>query len=372
MSGARSIEKCMAQIQATDLVGSVHNVAFDVKPDKWPLYHHAVDPVQQGHGAIVSAAPQEQGAVLEIVFQCTRRECHRLFPDEAFADLFRDVGRRSVPPRIVAVAFGILGAIIGSFLNVAILRKGVAPLSGRSSCPACGRVLRWYDMVPVLSWMQLRGRCRDCGSSISIQYPLVEAATGILFALVGVTLFPVFLFSPVLALLLLDRLAIVSLLVAVTVYDFRHTIIPNGWVYSFVALALLSTVVLPTHASRDSIYTLLSGPAAALPLFLLWAISGGKWMGLGDSKLALGIGWLLGFPEGSVAVFFSFILGSFILVPILLAERIITHMRLYRADTRGLTMKSEVPFGPFLVASCLIIWFFQLYGVRLPLGSLGL
>jgi prepilin signal peptidase PulO-like enzyme (type II secretory pathway) len=94
-------------------------------------------------------------------------------------------------------------------------------------------------------------------------------------------------------------------------------------------------------------------------------------MGLGDPKLALGIGWLLGFPLGVVAIFFSFILGSIVLVPIMLYERIVTHMRTGTTSLAGLTMKSEVPFGPFLIASCLIFWVLGLYGVQIPLYLFG-
>src|SRR5437868_5289085 len=94
-----------------------------------------------------------------------------------------------------AIAFAVFGAIIGSFLNVVVLRKGVLSLRGRSHCPSCGKDIAAYDLIPVFSWLILRGRCRFCGSRISIQYLLVEASSGILFALVGTALFPDFLIS---------------------------------------------------------------------------------------------------------------------------------------------------------------------------------
>src|SRR5262245_31922917 len=84
----------------------------------------------------------------------------------------------------VVLIFGIFGLCVGSFLNVVFLR-GTLALSGRSACVSCAKTLKWYDMVPVASWVFLRGRCRTCGSSISIRYPLVEAATAILFGLFG-------------------------------------------------------------------------------------------------------------------------------------------------------------------------------------------
>jgi leader peptidase (prepilin peptidase)/N-methyltransferase len=86
---------------------------------------------------------------------------------------------------LVMLAFGTLGLCVGSFLNVVILRQGTGAFSGRSSCMSCAKTLAWYDLVPIASWVFLRGRCRACDSSISIQYPLVEGATAILFAFFG-------------------------------------------------------------------------------------------------------------------------------------------------------------------------------------------
>jgi leader peptidase (prepilin peptidase) / N-methyltransferase len=267
----------------------------------------------------------------------------------------------------VALAFAALGSIIGSFLNVVVLRKGVASLAGRSSCPSCGKVISYYDLVPVFSWLILRGRCRNCGSGISAQYPLVEAGTALLFALVGTAAFPGFLLSAEAVFVLLVQLGIVSLLVVITVYDLRHTIIPDEWSYVFAVLALVLA-----YTQSPTLATLLSGPVAAVPLFFLWLVSRGRWMGLGDPKLALGIGWLLGFPLGVVAIFVSFIIGTFVLVPMLVYERLVTHNGGNTHENSGLTMKSEVPFGPFLIASCLIFWVIGLYGVEVPLYLLGL
>ncbi|MBI5470052.1 prepilin peptidase [Candidatus Kaiserbacteria bacterium] len=266
------------------------------------------------------------------------------------------------------LVFGLLGLIIGSFLNVIVLRKGARPITGRSSCMSCGYTLHWYDLIPIVSWLALRGRCRKCGSCVSIQYPLVEASTAILFALLApISIIGFSLPFPIDILFVLDYLAIVAFLVAIAAYDFLHTIIPDGWAYSFGALAFVSQLLTPLPIDFPWMQFFLAGPIAASPLFFLWLVSGGRWMGLGDAKLSLGIGWLLGPIVGLEAVMFSFILGTVILVPLMLAERAITHMRGFSVAVRGLTMKSEVPFGPFLILSCLIFWFAQLYGVQLPL-----
>ena len=266
-----------------------------------------------------------------------------------------------------AVSFAFFGAIVGSFLNVLVLRKGVKSLWGRSECPSCGRIIAWYDNIPVVSWLILRRRCRSCGSRISAQYPLVEAVTATLFAFVGAASPPDFLLSFETTFVLAVQLVIVALLVAITVYDLRHTIIPDEWSYGFSALALLVSFL-----SSPTFGTFISGPLCALPLFLLWLVSHGRWMGLGDPKLALGIGWLLGLPLGLISVFSSFVLGSVVLLPLLAYERLVTHTKEGREPGGGLTMKREVPFGPFLIASCFMFWLAQLYGVALPLYWLGI
>lgn len=252
---------------------------------------------------------------------------------------------------------GLFGLIIGSFTNVLILRHGARSIGGRSVCPQCGHALAWYDLVPILSWLLLWGRCRYCGTRISAQYPLVEAAVAILFAFIWGAPFPVPLVTHVIFSL------IVVLLVAIAVYDMRHTIIPDPWVYAFAALALYASV---STTPQYFFPFLAGGPLAALPLLLLWGVSRGRWMGFGDVKLALGMGWLLGPVVGPFSVLFAFVLGSVTLVPLMLVSRLVTHMRASWGRAAGLTMKSEVPFGPFLIASTLIVWISLLYGFDIP------
>ncbi len=264
---------------------------------------------------------------------------------------------------MIVFAFALFGLIVGSFLNVLILRHGIAHVGGRSRCMTCDHTLAWFDLVPLVSWILLRGKCRYCGARISPQYPLVEGACAILFALVaglpGLGLAHIFLFC-----------AIAALLLAIAVYDLYHTIIPNQWVWTLCALALVSQGLLIDSVS-DALYYLCAGPLAASPLFVLWAVSGGRWMGFGDVKLALGIGWFLGPILGIVSVFFAFVIGAVVSVGILIPLPYI--VRQFRnigitplVETHaGFTMSSEIPFGPFLVSSCLIVWFITGYGVDL-------
>jgi len=273
-----------------------------------------------------------------------------------------------------AVTWGMLGLIVGSFTNVLILRHGHASLMGRSACPRCKRELEWYELVPVLSWLVLRGRCRTCHARISLQYPAVELLMGGLFVAIGL--------APVSSVVRIVGCAIAILLVAIAVYDLRHTIMPDSWVYGFAGLSLFGStfaIALEGEASVSSVSLLLvAGPLTAFPLWFLWRISGGRWMGFGDVKFALGMGWLLGAWQGFVALTLAFVIGAIVGVGVLLplpyffqALRSIG-ITGFHATTRGFTMKSEVPFGPFLIFSTCIVWISLLHGVDIASYLTGL
>ncbi|RJR14059.1 prepilin peptidase [Candidatus Parcubacteria bacterium] len=276
------------------------------------------------------------------------------------------------------LVWGLFGVITGSFLNVLILRHGKAGIGGRSACMTCNTTLRVFDLVPIVSWLLLKGRCRYCGSAISIQYPIVELLTGVAFAFLGGA--PIELIFKVLG------LPIAALLIAIAVHDFRTTIIPDQWTIILGILTLFTAIAGAYSTSGEYIVPFLAGPLAALPLLLLWYVSKGRWMGLGDPKLALSIGWLLGFPGGVNAILLAFIIGAIVCVPLLIptyvfqkAQSSLTIRKpgfLYRLRSLGnkyaaaslfpssrLTMKSEIPFGPFLVAACFVVWFSHMYNV---------
>ena len=302
---------------------------------------------------------------------------------------------------VTILFFGGLGLIVGSFLNVVIAREGTDEgIRGRSHCRACRHELSPRDLVPVLSWLALRGTCRYCTHAISLQYPLVELLTAVLF--IGVGLAPLLLFSKMLA------LVIVSLAVSIAIYDLKHKLMPDLWNYAFATCALIYSG-LSVSSGTDLWQIIFAGPLCAFPLWSLWAFSGGRWMGLGDVKFALGIGWLLGPFLGFIALLGAFVLGAVVSVCVLLPlpyyARIGEEIRRFtRApmvsvslfvrvlrrkvisvagsdshtfipnDSKktktplisGFTMKSEVPFGPFLIVSCIALWFLNVYGVALP------
>jgi leader peptidase (prepilin peptidase) / N-methyltransferase len=223
---------------------------------------------------------------------------------------------------IAVAALG--GLLVGSFLNVLIARlpEGESLVHPGSRCPHCGHPVRPYDNVPVLSWLWLRGRCRDCGQPISARYPLVEALTGVLCALVVVAWLGI---------------ALVLTLVPITFIDLDRRIIPNrivgpSAVVALVILALTDVDALPDH---------LIAAAAAGGFFLLAALAYPRGMGMGDVKLAALIGLYLG---SSVApALLAAMLSGTIVGGAIMARKGVAEGR-----------KTAVPFGPFLALGALV------------------
>ncbi len=239
-----------------------------------------------------------------------------------------------------------LGAVVGSFLNVVILRynTGQSCLKGRSKCFSCAKDLRWHELVPILSFLLQRGRCGKCGSKISRQYPAVEFLTGLLFVLMALKIVPM-TFSHSVALGIYFW-AVASLLIIIAVYDFRHQIIPDFFVYLFGILAFLNLFFLPAGRQVLAFWPYFWAGILFFGFFaIFWLVSGGRWMGLGDAKLALGLGWFLG-PSGAVLAFlFSFWFGAVASVFLLLFKR------------GKFTIKSRLAFAPFLIAGSFIAFF---------------
>lgn len=239
----------------------------------------------------------------------------------------------------------VFGLLIGSFLNVVILRMntGRSIVTGHSKCARCSRELEWYELIPVFSFLGLRGKCRTCKQAVSFQYPLVELVTGVVFVLCYTKLVVAAGFTAHGWIAFIFALMVASLLIVITVYDLRHKIIPDVAVYLFIMLALVSigyhALILPNFSIWAA---LLGGALVALPFFLLWYFSKGALMGFGDVKLALGIGWLLGLASGYSAVLLAFWAGGIVGLFLLGA-------------TRRYQMKSQIPFGPFLIIGLFIV-----------------
>jgi len=234
----------------------------------------------------------------------------------------------------------LFGLVVGSFLNSIIyrLKTGESFLGGRSHCPNCKHHLSWRDLIPIFSFLILKGKCRYCHQKISCQYPLVELATGILFILI-------IHYSPPNLLVTGYRLLITSLLIIIFVYDLKHYIIPDKVIYPAIVLTLIFNFKF-LILNQPLIFknAALSALGAAIFFLLIFLISRGKWLGFGDVKLAFFMGLFLGFPNILAALFFAYLVGAIIGIGLILIGK--------------KTLKSEVPFGPFLVFGTLIALFF--------------
>lgn len=253
---------------------------------------------------------------------------------------------------ILTIIFFCLGLIIGSFLNVVIIRLNTErSLGGRSACMSCQNKLTWYELIPVFSYLALRGRCRNCKSKISRQYPLVELASGIIFSVLFLKFQDIFIFNTlVFTFTYAYYAAVFSLLLVIAVYDLKHKIIPDSMalvlgILSFIGLFFFNVNGFYPHL--PSALEFLSGFIIAAPFALFWLVSKGAWMGLGDAKLAVSLGWLLGLSRAISGVVVAVWAGA--LVGLLL---------IIFSKKHG--MKSEIPFAPFLVLGALIAFLFSL------------
>jgi leader peptidase (prepilin peptidase)/N-methyltransferase len=228
------------------------------------------------------------------------------------------------------VAAGIVGALIGSFLNVVAYRVplGESLVSPGSHCPACDAAVKPYDNVPVVSWLLLRGRCRNCRAGISVRYPLVELATAVAFAAVVA----VRGFDDGLVL----ELPFVAALIALAAIDFDHKILPNAIVYPLAAYGVIATLLV----DRDDLVENLIAGAGAFAFLLAAVIAYPRGMGMGDVKLGGAMGLFLGLSV-IPALLVAFLSGTLVGVVILAREG---------AEGR----KKAVPFGVFLALGGLV------------------
>ncbi|MEK7552303.1 MAG: prepilin peptidase [Patescibacteria group bacterium] len=264
------------------------------------------------------------------------------------------------------ISIFILGTLIGSFLNVLVLRynTGQSIVNDRSRCFSCGKTLKWFELIPVLSFVFQGGRCSNCHTKISRQYILVEIMTGLVFVAIFWKIFsltPDFLsLFYTLIFELIFYLIIFSILIAISVYDYKHKIIPEALVYTFIGLSFL--FALYVFFGQGIYGNLIAGPLLALPFFLLWLISRGAWMGFGDVKLSFGIGFLLGLPSGIYALILAFWIGGgvgFVLLGLsAISKNSVNNGRLLILGKR-FTIKSEIPFGPFLILGTLLAFLFE-------------
>ena len=262
---------------------------------------------------------------------------------------------------VISVLFG---AMIGSFLNVCICRipEGKSIVTPGSHCPQCGKAIRWYDNLPVISFLLLRGRCRHCRRSISVQYPLVEGITAILSLLLFIRFGP----SPQYVI----YFAFTAALVVITVIDLYHQIIPNGISLPGIAVGLLASWFLPNPALMDGLLRglvfqaarlgvnlsnhaafvdallgiVLGGGSLLLVIHLYYWLRKGEGMGGGDVKLLAMVGAFLGWKAVIVTIIFSSFIGSIVGVALMVRK--------------GKDLKYAIPYGPFLSLGAVIALFY--------------
>lgn len=225
----------------------------------------------------------------------------------------------------------IFGAIVGSFLNVVGLRWDKGNFGGRSACPRCNTTLHWYELIPILSFVLQRGKCRSCNAKISWQYPIIEILTGLVFLLA----YDLRLAAPN----TLIFLVVSCLYIVILIYDIRHKIIPDALVYPAILLSFVGRWL-----SGGSTLDWLAGPLIFAFFGSIWLFSRGRAMGFGDAKLGLSVGLLLGATHGFSAIVLAFWLGATASLLYILLNKIG-----FLKDSKHLTMKSEVPFAPFII-----------------------
>jgi leader peptidase (prepilin peptidase)/N-methyltransferase len=261
---------------------------------------------------------------------------------------------------MILLALIVLGLCLGSFVNAFVwrLHEGRDWVKERSECPSCHHILAPKDLIPVISWLSLRGKCRYCHKPIP-DSPVVELLVPLLFALSylywPVALTGVGLFQFVV------WLACVLLFAILAVYDLRWYLLPDKVVWPLTGLAVIYTIgtLIYTH----DIHTLLGSLAGVVIIsglfYALFKVSKEKWIGFGDVKLGISLGLLAGGAvEACMTLFFASFIGMLISLPLVLAGKA--------------SRKTKLPFGPLLIAGAFIV---QLFGARILdwyMGILGM
>lgn len=258
-----------------------------------------------------------------------------------------------------------LGLVIGSFINALVYRlywqstnekkpeaekQKYSIRSGRSMCPSCGHVLSAKDMIPVVSWLYLRAKCRYCNVPISWQYPAVELTMAILFVL-SYVFWPLELSQSENIVALTIWLICLAGFIALAVYDIRYLILPNKIIFPLIAIAVAGVIAQTALVGnlepfKNAVFGAVIGGGL---FYILFQVSNGAWIGGGDVKLGFLLGILVGGPLNALLMLFiASFLGTIYSVPMLL--------------TKKFKIKSKIPFGPFLIVSAIIV---QLFGASL-------
>ena len=245
----------------------------------------------------------------------------------------------------VSILVFFIGICLGSFANVCIYRlpKNKQIITGRSFCPKCKKIIKWFDNIPLISFLLLNGKCRKCHKPISLKYFIIELITGIGFLLIYLNFnnYPTIIFLSVLFLIYLIIFFI----------DLKHFIIPDGLNFGIMALAIFKNFLPNFNTSfiHDINQSIIGGIVGYLSIwiiiYLYRVIKKIEGMGLGDAKLMTGIGLLFGWQAIPFVLFISAVLGLVFATPFLINKK--------------KNLRSKIPFGPFIITACFIYF---LYG----------
>jgi len=245
----------------------------------------------------------------------------------------------------------IIGIFVGSFLNVVVdrLPRKETITRGRSYCEFCKNELAWYDLIPLLSFLILKGKCRYCHKKLSLYYPIIEFGTGILFALTYLFIISNFKFQisneflnyKSIIINLTYYLFIVSSFIVIFFEDLKFGIIPDKVVFPAIILSLFYSLIVNPQSLTINLASAVGACAFFLILFL---ITKGKGMGFGDVKLSFLLGLILGFPKIILALYLAFLTGAFVGIILILWKK-------------KRSIKDTIPFGPFLIIGSLLSLF---------------
>lgn len=268
----------------------------------------------------------------------------------------------NVKIRLMIIALILLGLCLGSFINALVwrlheqaktskqkLKKNLSIVTGRSMCPRCGHTLSAADLLPIISWLSLTGKCRYCKRPIHWQYPVVELLTTVLFV-ISYLVWPYGL-SGAGAIQFIFWLPILVVLIALFVYDLRWMILPDR--LNLVLFCLSALQIIALAADNGGLKVISGGFLGVLSLaglfYFLFQVSGGRWIGGGDIKLGVGLGLIAGSaPKALMILFLASFIGTIISLGMIAINKA--------------SHKSQVPFGPFLISAAIIV---QLYGPKL-------
>lgn len=236
---------------------------------------------------------------------------------------------------LIILGLLVLGLIFGSFINAWCWRtsQGISVAKGRSKCPHCGHALAWYDLIPLFSYLFLQGKCRYCYKAISPQYPIVELATGLLFALLYYFLSPSGGYEIAqFAILLVASI----LLVGAFIYDAKHMELPEKFVLPAIMLGVVSIGLKAYQGGWNSLTPQLIGLMAVVVAYTaLWYFSKGRWLGAGDVRLVAIMGLFLAPAQLLIGLFVAYLAGAIYGIRVLRRSKV----------KRGI----RVAFGPFLI-----------------------